>query len=135
MPDRFVLDAFGLMAYFLDEPGAQRFEELLDARARGDADVSVTSVNLGEAIYGIELRRGSLPAINAFRSIHMWRLSVEQVEEELAVAAAKIKADRRMGYLDCFVVALAQRLDATVLTGDPDFRRVDDLVRIEWLER
>jgi ribonuclease VapC len=65
----------------------------------------------------------------------MWRLSVQPIGEELAIAAARIKAERRMGYLDCFVVALAQQLNATVLTGDPDFRRVEDLVRIEWLER
>jgi ribonuclease VapC len=65
----------------------------------------------------------------------VWPVEIIEVDEELAVSAAKIKAQRRMGYLDCFVVALALRESASILTGDPDFRRVGDLVRIEWLER
>jgi hypothetical protein len=31
-------------------------------------------------------------------------------------------------------VALAKKLDATVITGDPEFRSVEEVVRIEWLE-
>ena len=34
---------------------------------------------------------------------------------------------------DCFAAALAQRLGAAVLTGDPDFQRLEGAVAVEWL--
>jgi len=44
-----------------------------------------------------------------------------------------VKAARRMGYADCFAVALAMAARATLVTGDPDFGAVEDLVTIDWL--
>ena len=38
-----------------------------------------------------------------------------------------------MSYADCFAAALAQRESAAVVTGDPDFRQVEQLVAIDWL--
>jgi len=32
-------------------------------------------------------------------------------------------------------VALAQQLDAVVVTGDPEFKSVEGIVRVEWLEQ
>ena len=32
-----------------------------------------------------------------------------------------------------FAAALAQQLDAAVLTGDPDFQRLEGPVAVEWL--
>jgi uncharacterized protein len=44
-----------------------------------------------------------------------------------------LKVASKMGYLDCFAAALAQHLEAAVVTGDPDFRQVEGMVAIEWL--
>jgi predicted nucleic acid-binding protein len=38
-----------------------------------------------------------------------------------------------MSYADAFAVALAQELDAPVLTGDPEFRVVERLVQVDWI--
>jgi ribonuclease VapC len=132
---RFVFDAFALLAYFENEPGAVFIQALIDRASQGEADLYLTVVNLGEILYRLEHLRGPQQPHVALSLIREWRLSIIPVDEALALAAARVKAERRMGYLDCFVVALAQQLDAAVVTGDPDFRRVGDLVRIEWLER
>ena len=49
------------------------------------------------------------------------------------IAAAKIKGQYALSYADCFAVATAIKEKATVVTGDPEFRKVEKLVGIEWL--
>jgi ribonuclease VapC len=51
----------------------------------------------------------------------------------LALAAAYLKGLHPISYADCFAAALAQQLDAAVVTGDPDFRQLEGRVAIEWL--
>jgi ribonuclease VapC len=133
MADRFTLDAFALLAYFLEQPGNQRVRDLLDRATTGEIELSVTVVNLGEVVYTLQNRRGRLAGVQAFETVANSAVQVVDVDLLLAREAARVKAEQRMGYLDCFVVALAQRLDATVVTGDPDFHRAESIVAIEWL--
>ncbi|HEX16514.1 MAG TPA: type II toxin-antitoxin system VapC family toxin [Deltaproteobacteria bacterium] len=49
------------------------------------------------------------------------------------LAAAHIKAQYAVAYADAFSVSLAQELGATVVTADPEFKRVASLVDILWL--
>ena len=51
----------------------------------------------------------------------------------LSLNAAHLKAGHPISLAACYVAALAQQLGATVLTGDPDFARLENVVRIEWL--
>lgn len=44
-----------------------------------------------------------------------------------------ILASYAISYADAFVVAAAQEFEATVITGDPEFRRVEHLAPIDWL--
>lgn len=47
--------------------------------------------------------------------------------------AAPIKARHAIAYADAFAVATARRLDAVLVTGDPEFAAVSGLVEIEWI--
>jgi len=38
-----------------------------------------------------------------------------------------------ISYADAFAVALAQEMTATLITGDPEFKRVESRVTIMWL--
>jgi ribonuclease VapC len=52
---------------------------------------------------------------------------------EHVIEAAEIKAGYALAFADCFTVATARRFDATVFTGDPEFKAVEKIVEIEWL--
>ncbi len=56
-------------------------------------------------------------------------------DRELTIAAARIKAKYPVSYADAFAVALAKLKRVPVLTGDPEFRRVEELVSVMWLEK
>ena len=42
---------------------------------------------------------------------------------------------KRKRLLDCFAVASARKNNAVIMTGDPEFKKIEQLVEIEWLDR
>ena len=133
MAARYVLDSFALMALFQEEPGAAKVQELLASAGEGEHELYMSVVNLGEVVYTVENRRGLEASQEALAAADQLLIEVVEVDRPLALSAARLKAASGVGYPDCFVVALAQRLDAAVVTGDPDFRQVEHLVAVEWL--
>jgi len=110
--------------------------ELLESARTGDIRLSLTTVNLGEAFYLTVRRDGLERAHEMLGRVREYGIDIVDVDEELALMAGVLKAGMRVGYADCFVAALAQRLGAAVVTGDSDFRKLEDTVlpgRIEWL--
>jgi predicted nucleic acid-binding protein len=47
--------------------------------------------------------------------------------------AARLKARGNISYSDCFAAALGQLKQSTVITGDPEFKRVENQVKVRWL--
>lgn len=130
---RYVLDAFSLIAIMQDEAGAAKVQEFLEAGDRGEHELYMSVVNLGEVIYTIWKRRGVKSAESTLAAFDQLPVKAFDVDLDLALRAAAFKAGNRMSYADCFAAALAQRESATIVTGDPDFRQVEHLVPIEWL--
>ena len=129
----YVLDSFALLAYFQDEPGKPRVDTLLLSAQQAVDQLSITTVNLGEAFYKLRRHGGVRAASAALYIVEQLPIEVVDVNLDLARDAATLKGQRRLGYLDCFVAALAYQQKATVVTGDPGFRLVEDLVSIDWL--
>jgi len=57
----------------------------------------------------------------------------EDATMERILAAAHVKAHHAISYADAFAVSLAQEFDATIATGDPEFKQVESLVHVLWL--
>ena len=56
-------------------------------------------------------------------------------EQPLTPASAHVKANHTLAYADPFAAALARDLNGQVVTGDPEFRDVESLVSVRWIER
>lgn len=135
MADRYVLDSFALLAYLQDEAGAADVEQILLAAADGEASAAMSVVNLGEAVYITE-REQSIEAAQALlAAFDQLPITLTEADRALALEAAHVKAQQRLSYADAFVVALARRLDAVAVTGDPEFAQVEHLVAVRWLPR
>ncbi len=50
------------------------------------------------------------------------RCLVVPLDADLAVAAARLRKEERLALADGIVLATGRRFEATVVTGDPDFR-------------
>jgi ribonuclease VapC len=129
----YVLDAFALLAYLRGEPGAERVRDLLLRARSGEARLYLSLVNYGEVLYISERQGGRPAAEEAIRIIDHLPLEIVPADRDLTFAAAHLKARYPISYADAFAAALAQKLGAVLVTGDPEFRKVEAVVEIEWL--
>jgi ribonuclease VapC len=52
---------------------------------------------------------------------------------QLAREAARFKAAHKISYADCFAAALAKLHKGEVITGDKEFKVLEDEVKILWI--
>ena len=92
-------------------------------------------INVGEVYYQTLRAEGEDHALSAMESLRKQAIEFVDAGYELTMAAARIKAQFPLSYADCFAAALAQRMRARLVTGDPEFRRVerDGIIEVEWL--
>jgi ribonuclease VapC len=130
---QYVLDSYAFMALFNDEPGAARVETLLRQAEEGEVILSMSLINLGELAYIIERRRGVHGLGDILAYLKETPVKMVAVSQERIFAAAHIKAQNSLSFADAFAAGLAQELEATLLTGDPEFQSLEDHIIIEWL--
>lgn len=133
MEPRYVIDAQPLVAYIKREPNWERVATTIGEATAGRVTLNLTSVNAGEVVLGAERAFGSLAGHRALDSLQLWT-AVVAVDLELAARAAWFKLRGGMSYADCFAAALAHREGIPLITGDPEFRRVEDVIEIAWLD-
>ncbi len=122
-----------MISYLRGEPAGRRVQELLAQAKTGQITLYLCLINYGEVMYISERRGGRQAAELAISIIDNLPLEVVSVDRKLTFAAAHIKARYPLSFSDTFVIASAQMLNATVVTGDPEFKKAEGLVPIEWL--
>ena len=128
----YVLDAFALLAYLRDEPGAAAVQELFEKAAAGRLPLYLALVNYGEVLYISERLGGPAAVRDVIRMVDALPIEVVAPDRELTFTAAHLKAQYAISLADAFAAALAAVLGLPLVTGDPDFRQVGE-IRIEWL--
>ena len=99
----------------------------------GSAEGYMNYLNLGEVYYK-SIRSAGIEKANAFRE-NFLRLPIQLIlpDKELIWKASEIKAANLISYADCFAAATALKYNATILTGDPEFKKLGSMVTVEWL--
>jgi ribonuclease VapC len=126
-------DSHAILESAQNEAGADQVEDLLHASEEGRVRAFVNEINLGE-VYYITMRR--LGTESARRFLEQFSiLTVERVAAswEIIESAAELKARHALSYADCFAAATALKHGASVVTGDPEFKKVEHLVQVEWI--
>ena len=129
----FVLDSFALLAYLQAEPASLKVKETLKLAWDQDAQIFLSLINLGEIVYTVERKLGDDTSREVLQDVLTLPIEVAEVTMERVLSAAHIKGKFPISYADAFAVALAQEIAATLITGDPEFKRVESLVEIMWL--
>lgn len=135
MAERYVLDAFALLALVGDEAGGEEVASILQDAS---AEVFMSAINLGEVYYILRRRRGQGAARELeSRAFRQPNLRVVDPSWNRVRAAAEIKADGGISFADAFAAALAQELSAVLLTGDPEFEPLarSGALQVVWLAR
>jgi ribonuclease VapC len=116
--------------------GESLFPDVLANAQKSSLPVSMNELNIGETYYILYRNRGHEQA-EYFVDTVLAGLPISMISNhfDAVISASKIKARHALSFADCFVVATARRENAAVLTGDPEFKNVENFVKIEWLTK
>lgn len=135
MTGKLVLDSFALVSLFHREPGWQVVQAALYEQDKARSRAILNWINWGEFYYIVKRRVGPTKTTEALRLLEQLPIELFPVDQPLVRAAAEIKSEHALSYADAFCIATAQRLDATVLTDDPEFEAVERLIKIRWITK
>ena len=128
-----VLDSYALMAFLQDEPGAAVVENLILAAGEGKISLAMCVVNLGEIWYSTT-RVVSIDAADRYiQQIQGMEIELVDADWKLSRQAAFYKSKGGISYADCFAAALARTRNAELVTGDKEFRKLENEIKIAWL--
>lgn len=95
----------------------------------GTEKAVISAVNVAEVYFWVLKHYGD--EVAGQKSKSMLRRSYTIVPDtEIAISAARLKAEYRLGLADSFVLATARSADAKVVTGDPDLKSFGDVIFI-----
>jgi predicted nucleic acid-binding protein len=131
-----LLDSWAILAFLnREEPVAAHIRHLLHTAEEQQQPIYLSIINLGEVYYTIGRRRGLTFAGQILEQIRHMPVEIVPVDETLVLQAATYKMRHPISYADAFALATAIQQNATLLTGDPEFKPLQPLYEIELLER
>jgi ribonuclease VapC len=132
-----VLDSYAILAFLEGAPGWRRARDILQKAQEGCCTTFMSVVNLGEVLYITERERGLERTQETLARLDELPIELVDVDREQTLTASHIKAEWPIAYADCFCAALAVLKDATIVTGDPEFKSLEEasVVSIHWITR
>ena len=129
----FIFDSHALLKFFQKEKGHEKVTQLLEeTRKTGEAKY-INAINLGEIIYSTKREFGDQKKLEVLANIERLNFTILPVPNNLIFQAAEYKAQYALSYADCFALASAMESKATLVTGDPEFKKIEHLVGIVWI--
>ncbi len=93
----------------------------------------MSAINVGEVFYIAERCFGSGTGRAISQDILQLPIEIREPNVAQILTAAQIKAQYPLSYADAFVVALAREIKGIIVTGDSEFRHVENITKILWL--
>ena len=133
MTSGYLFDSHALLAFFQKEKGAGIVAKILRNAEKLSHNRLICVINLGEIIYMTKRRFGDQKKVELLGRVHQLGFNILPVPESLVYKAAELKAEYPISYADCFALACTLEQSAVLVTGDPEFKKVAHLVRIQWI--
>ena len=132
-PKALVLDSWAVLAYLEDESAGPKVANLIgDAHEHG-IPLLMSVVNAGEVWYIIAREVSETEADKAIDGLRLLGIEFVDADWKLTRIAGTFKAKHRMFFADCFAAALAKEHKAELLTGDKEFKQIENEIKIGWL--
>lgn len=128
-----ILDSWSVIAYLEDEPSGQQIADLIAGAHDEGIPIYMSVVNAGEVWYIITREISEAEANSSIKELRELRIQFVDVDWELTQEAARYKSKNKMSYADCYAAALAKLKKADLVTGDTEFKAIEDQVKILWL--
>lgn len=120
----FVLDSYALLAYFRNEEGGEKVEQLLNEAVADKHELHMTCINAGEVYYMAHRKDGADKAALVWKALLQFPIHLTEADMPFTYKAASLKAKYKFSYADAFAAALTISKKATLITGDKEFESV-----------
>lgn len=128
-----LFDSHALLKLFQAEAGHEKVARMLAQAMRVGTPKYLNAINLGEIVYSTKRAFGDQKKIEVLAHVERLGFRILPVPNDLIFRAAEYKASFSMSFADCFALASAVEHGAVLVTGDPEFRAVEHLVKIAWV--
>jgi ribonuclease VapC len=130
---KILFDSHAILRWTQKEKGYQKVKSILMACRDRSVAGYMNQINLGEVYYKTIRSVGPARAKEFLENFFRLPIQIILPDSALIWEASEIKAAYPISYADCFAAATALRFEASVLTGDPEFKKIASLVPVEWL--
>lgn len=130
---RYVLDSFAVLAYLYGEPGASKVKEVLVQALNDKSEIFICTVNWAEAAYISKRKSGLGGWETASSSLRRLPIEIVPADIELAELASVFKSKYKLSLADAFAAALTKTRKAELITGDPEFKELQNELNINWI--
>ncbi len=128
-----LFDSHPILKWTQKEAGYKKVKSFIVACRDKSMTGYMNQINLGEVYYKAIRAVGIDMARNFLENFLRLPINIILPDTELIWKASEIKADYSISYADCFAAATAMKHRATILTGDPEFKKVEKIVTVEWV--
>lgn len=118
-----------------NEPGADQVEKILRAGEQGRTQLIMNEINLGEVFCRIAKNRGLDFAEEKISEILSLKIQWLLPNRPMIMSAARFKTRFPISYSDAFLAATCVATGGILLTGNPEFEKLGDEIRIQWLPK
>ncbi len=133
MSESYIFDSHAILKFFQKERGANKVANLLREIKKTKKTKYINAINLGEIIYITKREFGEFKKIETLALIEQLNFTILPVPNSLIFQAAEYKAEYGIFYADCFIITSAIEHGAIIITGDPEFKKVEHIVKIRWV--
>ncbi len=131
--EKVVLDSYVWLSYLLVDGSFAKAEKVLQEIFTGKKEGYISAVNYGEVIYMTWRKRNEVMAKQAEEMMKNFPVIVVEPNLDDCINASYYKAKNTMSYADAFAASLTQRLDAILITGDPEFKPLKGKIKIQFI--
>ncbi|MEM3377956.1 MAG: PIN domain-containing protein [Candidatus Bathyarchaeia archaeon] len=125
---RIVLDTKPLIKFFAKEEGWKTVQRILASVENGEIDAAISVVTLTEIYYKyLQEKRADLARIRIEELRYAVDIRKLSISGEVAVKAGEFKEKYNVPIADAFIAATAYFEDATLISDDADFKRIDEI--------
>ncbi len=133
----YVLDACSLIAFFNDEPGAEKVQELFKKAVNEEAEIFLHAINFYEVYYDCLRVKGIDEANELFSAIASLPITVERdISDKLITEASYFKVNEKMSLADSIFLGLAKIKNAAAVSSDHhefDPIAIKKLINFFWI--
>ena len=129
----YVLDSYAVLAFLKKERNWEKVQNILFMAIEEKAILYISAVNYGEIFYTSLRTEGAVKTDSIMAAVDTLPINIISADRQMAMVAGEYKSRGGISYADCFAAALAKLNTAVVITGDKEFKEVEDDVNIFWI--